>query len=346
MTDNRFFHISPEGNLVHLADVEAALALYQAPGYIWLDYAHPTKEELSLLIEPLKIHPLSVEDCLDDEQIPKIDNFPTNTFILFNTFQYSERNLQVEELDLILGTKFLVSVSRRQLREQRFLRQLDEKLVIERDNVKQGPDFLAHFIMDLAIDHKFEAIEALQDEIDQLEEEILDKFVSFQPGKLMQLRRYLLSLRKSLFHERETLVKINRRDCPFITEKALFHFRDIYDHLTRFFEMVEIYREMITNLMEIYLSLINNQMSKVANRTNRVMRRLTFITTIFMPLTLLAGIGGMSEWSMMTGPENWKVSYTLFLLGMVVIGVINYYLLTWIDQRTEKKALEQELADD
>jgi len=78
-------------------------------------------------------------------------------------------------------------------------------------------------------------------------------------------------------------------------------------------------------------------MSRAANRTNRSVRRLTFITTIFLPLSLLAGIGGMSEWSMMTGPENWKISYPLFLIIMAVLGVVNYYFLKWLDKRRGKK---------
>jgi magnesium transporter len=142
-----------------------------------------------------------------------------------------------------------------------------------------------------------------------------------------------LSLRKSLFHEREILVKICRKDCPFISEKAIFHYRDIYDHLAKFFELTESYRDILTSLMEMYLSMLNNQMAKSANDTNATVKRLTFITTIFMPLTLLAGIGGMSEWSMMTGPQNWRIAYPAFLLAMVVIGFINYYLLKWLDKR-------------
>jgi magnesium transporter len=86
--------------------------------------------------------------------------------------------------------------------------------------------------------------------------------------------------------------------------------------------------------MEMYLSMLNNQMTKAANETNQIVRRLTFITTIFMPLTLLAGIGGMSEWSMMTGPQNWRVTYPAFLLAMAVIGFVNYYLLKWFEKRS------------
>jgi magnesium transporter len=85
--------------------------------------------------------------------------------------------------------------------------------------------------------------------------------------------------------------------------------------------------------MEMYLSMLNNQMTKTSNATNATVRRLTFITTIFMPLALLSGIGGMSEWSMMTGPQNWKIAYPAFLSAMVVIGLANYYLLKWLERR-------------
>jgi magnesium transporter len=129
-----------------------------------------------------------------------------------------------------------------------------------------------------------------------------------------------------------------------VSEGAIYHFRDIYDHLAKFFEAIEIYREMITSLMEIYLSVLNNRMTVVANRTNRIVRRLTLINTIFMPLTLLAGIGGMSEWSMMTNPKNWKIAYPAFLLLMVIIGIMNYFLLKRLEARDRANA-EKDLAD-
>jgi magnesium transporter len=85
--------------------------------------------------------------------------------------------------------------------------------------------------------------------------------------------------------------------------------------------------------MEMYLSMLNNEMAKAANETNMTVRRLTLITTIFMPLTLLAGIGGMSEWSMITGPKNWRVSYPAFMLGMVFLGLASYYFLSRLDRK-------------
>jgi len=199
--------------------------------------------------------------------------------------------------------------------------------------VRQGPDFLLHFILDQVVDRKFVAIEALEDELNISEEAILADLPSFNPAELLHLRQDLLSLRKSLFHEREILMKICRMDCPFVTKKAIFFYRDIYDHLSKFFELTESSRDIVTSLMEMYLSMLNNQMAKAANDTNTTVRRLTFITTIFMPLSLLAGIGGMSEWSMMTGPQNWKISYPMFLLAMVILGLANYLLLKWWERK-------------
>jgi magnesium transporter len=184
-----------------------------------------------------------------------------------------------------------------------------------------------HIILDYIVDQKFLAIETIEDELDVTEETMLAKLSEFNPVELLRLRRDLLALRKSLFHEREILVRICRKDCPFISEKAIFHYRDIYDHLVKFFELTETYRDIITGLMDIYLSMTNNRMAKIANETNASVRRMTLIMTIFMPLTLLAGIGGMSEWSMMTGPENWKIAYPLFLLAMAILGIALYYLL-------------------
>jgi magnesium transporter len=113
------------------------------------------------------------------------------------------------------------------------------------------------------------------------------------------------------------------------------HYRDVYDHLSKFFELTETYREIETSLMELYTSLLNNLMTKMSNDTNTSVKRLTKITTIFMPLTLLAGIGGMSEFTMITGENHWKLAYPLFLLGMAVIGVITFFIIRVLDKRSK-----------
>ncbi len=334
--DSRFYHVSQTGKLDRVASPQEALTSLSQGGYVWLNYCQPSKEDLSALIDPLGLHPLSIEDCLDDNQIPKIEDYPRNTFILFNSFTYFDESLSSYEVDLFIGENFLVTVSGLDQDGKQILRGIERKVELEFENARQGPAFLAHIVLDQIVDQKFVAIEALEDELDNAEDVILADHASFSPSELVRLRRELLAVRKSLFHEREILVKICRNDCIYITDKAILMYRDIYDHLTKFYELTESSRDLVTSLMEMYLSMINNQMTRAANDTNVTVRRLTFITTIFMPLTLLAGIGGMSEWSMMTGPENWRIAYPLFLLAMVVLGVVDYFLLKWIEKRRPK----------
>jgi magnesium transporter len=337
MMESRFYHITPEGELIQMATLDEALAARKKEGFIWLDYCQPEKEDLTILIEPLDVHPLSIEDCLDENQIPKVEDFPHNTFVLFNAFSYAEKIMDTHEVDLIIGSNFLVTVSGRGPNGQSIIKSAYHKIELDLETARQGPSFLAHDILDSIVDYKFIVIEALEDELDQAEDTILSDHMNFVPTELVHLRRELLAVRKSLFHEREVLIKICRKDCLFISEKAILLYRDVYDHLTKFFELTETSRDLVTSLMEMYLSMLNNQMTRASNETNIIVRRLTFITTIFMPLTLLAGIGGMSEYSMMTGPQNWRIAYPAFLLGMVVLGVINYFFFKWLEKRRQEK---------
>ena len=332
MSDCRYFHVEAGKGLRRLATLAEALATRHAAGYLWVDMLDPTREELDAVAGPLGIHALAVEDCLDEEQIPKIEDYPGHNLILFNRYAYVHKELAVEEVDLLQGRDFLVTVNRRAGAVTVPLEKIEGLAGLDIANVEKGPDFLLHVILDHTVDGKLATIEAIEDDIEAAEEGMLGGAATFRLEDVMYLRRALLSLRKSLFHEREILVKICRKDSPFITEAAIYHFRDIYDHLTKFFEFTEMNRDILTSLTETYLSLINNRMADVANRTNRSVRRLTLITTVFMPLTLLAGIGGMSEWSMMTGPRNWPLAYPLFIVGLAVIGAVNYVLLRWVER--------------
>jgi len=339
MGESRFYHISKSGKLNPFSSVADVMnQVKTVGGFFWLYYLEPTAEDLQPLIEPLALHPLSVEDALDDNQLPKIDDFPDNSFIVFNAFSYTNKKLSVQEIDLFLSDYFLISVDRVGPDGKPLLDGIEEYVQREMDTNRFGPAFVMHTILDLIVDRKFIAIEAIEDELTEAEDAVLDAPINFDPKSLQHIRRALVTLRKSLFHEREVFVKICRKDCPFIPDKAIFHYRDVYDHLTRFFELTETLRDVATSLMEIDLSMRSNEMARAANRTNRSVRRLTFITTVFLPLSLLAGIGGMSEWSMMTGPQNWRITYPLFLLAMVVIGTVCYYFLKRIIKRDDAKS--------
>jgi magnesium transporter len=341
MAEARIVHIGPAGMTTPCASLEEALAAQRHGGYVWLDLEDPTAEDLEPLAERFGLHPLAVEDCLDGDEVPKIEDFPRNTFIIFNRFRFRDHDLAIEEVDFFLGADYLISVTAH-VQEAGERQKLDEAIRVEQTSLGKGPDYLLHVLLDYIVDEKLLAIDALQDDLDEAEELALEKGSSgFDAARFFRLRRNLLGARKSLFHGREILLKICRKDSPFISEEAVYHFRDVYDHLVKFLEVIEVCREMVATLMELHISTVNNELARLGNRTNQVVRRLTFITTVFMPLSFLAGVGGMSEWSMMTGPQNWRVSYPLFLLAMTVIGVASYFLLKWLERRPARRARDR-----
>lgn len=354
MAESKFYHFSSSGLFYGVESLAEAVTALREGGFIWLNYYKPEKEDLNVLIDLIGIHPLSVEDCFDDKQVPKIEHFQNNSFILFNSFCYNDETLYTDEVNLFIGKNFLITVSGHNSDDRRPLKNIEE--IIEQDTItaKSSPAMLMHKVLDFIVDQKYTAFDTMEDELDESEDFLIDHVSEFQPVKLLHLRRNLVMLRKSLYHEREILVKINRLDSPFIPEKAVIAYRDIYDHLAKFFELTETYRETETSLMELYTSLLNNKMTQTSNETNASVKRLTLITTVFMPLTLLASIGGMSEWTMMTGgEERWKTSYTLFIVGLIIIGGMNYFLIKGLEKgvfsrkknRLAKTSEQEELKD-
>jgi magnesium transporter len=339
MSESKFYHFSATGLFYVIGNLDDAVAAMKEGGFVWFNFYKPSKEELSGMIDKVGIHPLSVEDCFDEKQVPKIEYFSNNTFILFNAFSYLEKALTIDEVNLFIGKNFLITVSGYKSDNRKPLHNIDEMIENGRANAKDGPDCLLHIVLDYLVDEKYKAFDEMEDELEESEDLLLADVEKFHPGRLIRLRKDLLNLRKSLYHEREILVKICRLDCPFIREKVIVHYRDVYDHLSKFFELTETYREIETSLMELYTSLLNNLMTKMSNDTNYSVRRLTLIATIFMPLTLIASIGGMSEWTMITGSSNWKIAYPAFLLGMVVIAIINYFFI----KRLEKKGSSRKI---
>lgn len=343
MEKSRFYRITKTGKLMPSETAAEAIQNTQKGDFFWLHYVEPTCEEIAPLVDAIGINELSIEDVIDDNQLPKIDIFPENTFILINDFFYSSGELHVKEINLFLGENFIISIDRIGADGKTVLGDSIEGDVENAITMGRAePEYALHAIIDAVVDRKLFAIEAIEDELTQAEDSLFEHRKGFNLKSLQHIRRSLILLRKSLFHEREVLLKISRGDCPLISDKAIFHFRDIYDHITRYFELIETMRDIETSLMEIDLSLRNNEMSQISNRTNRTLRRLTFISTIFLPLTLLASVGGMSEWSMMTGSENWRISYPLFLVAMAVIGLFSYRLLKWLARRDDIKDDEDE----
>jgi magnesium transporter len=335
---SRLFFINPAGELSLVSSIHDGLKAVQDGGYMWLDYCDPKKEDIEPLISLLNIHPLSIEDSLNDEQLPKLDLFPNYSFMVFNIFETSSEEVLAHELDLALGKNFVVSITHRDTQNRPFMQGMERLVERESQKVKNGPSFLVHLLIDTVVDRKFLAIDQIETKLDRDEDEILKGSPDYDLSRLLDSRRDLMTIRKSVFYEREVLSKLIRQDSPFVAEKSLVFFRDVYDHLSRYYEISETARDQVTSLMEIHLSLISNRMAATSNRTNVIMRRLTLISSIFMPLTLISGIGGMSEFTMMVGQENWKIGYLVLLLLMIIVAMINLLLL----QRMERNLTKEE----
>lgn len=331
--DTYFIHEA--GTLDALNNLDEGVHLLNAgtPGYLWLDYYRPTQENLAVTAELFQIHLLSVEDCLDDEQIPKINEFDNYVQVLFNKFSYSEKNVLVGEINLFAGKNFLISVEKNNKHTDTLSKTYRELIRDELHKTKLGSVYAMHVILDYIVDNKFGVIEAVGDELARLEDIMTADHQKFDQAELQSIRQTLMGLRKSLFHEREIFVKISRNDIELIPDDAIMHYNDIYDHLTKFFELTEIYREMVTNIIQTNLAMINNDIAIAANNTNFSVKRLTLITTIFMPLALLSGIGGMSEFTMMTGQNNWKTAYAILAVVFILIAGGNYLLLKLLDRK-------------
>lgn len=336
MSATKLYHFSKNGSFYAIDTLSEAVNALKEGGFVWFNFYKASRDDLNRLVDDLGIHPLSVEDCFDEQQIPKIEHFTNNTFIIFNSFINVNNELFVDEIDLFLGKNFLITVSGYNSGDRQPLHDLAGILGNGKLNIKDGPDVLMHKILDYIVDEKYKAFDILEDEIEEAEESLINEVENFQPTRLLEIRRKLLRVRKSLFHEREILTKIIRADSPFISQKSIIQYRDVYDHLAKFFEMAETFREIATSLMELYSSLLNNYMTKMSNATNVSVRRLTLIATIFMPLTLIASIGGMSEWTMVTGQENWKLAYPMLIVGMLVIGIVTYLAIKRMEKRLPK----------
>lgn len=340
MSTSEFYRITTSGEFEKLDSFSEAVKALGDNDFVWFNYVKASRETLAELVEPLKIHPLSLEDCTDENQVPKMDEFPGYTFIVFNALRYDGEELMSDEVDLFIGENFVITVSGYSEATQFPIKGIQSAIERNISAVKRGPAWLMHIILDYIVDQVADVVEKAEADLDLVEEEILSSPAVFDPTRIIYLRRNLLALRKILFHEREILTKISRNDCEWVPEKATVHYRDIFDHLSNFLEMTESNRDNVTSLMELYASMLNNQMARDSNQTNSTVRRLTFITTIFMPLTLVAGIFGMSEWTVMTGgADNIRQSFLIFGALMAIIGLTNFLVIRWLERKDLKKPL-------
>lgn len=275
-------------------------------------------DKIEKLGEHYNLHPLIIEDIVDTDQRPKIDEYPDYLFIVFKMLYHREDGSFVNEhISLVLGPDYVFTF---QEADGDVFDSLRKRLENSKGRVRNaGADYLTFAIMDAVVDHYFNIIESLSEKIEKLEDTLfLNKQEIDITHEIQALKREVLQVRRSVYPFREVINRLEKIDTQLIDEKTVTYIRDLYDHIIQVTESVDIYREMIWSLMDMYMSTISNKM-------NEIMKLLTIISTIFIPLTFLAGIYGMNFKFM---PElNFKYGYFLVwaIMILVFLGLLYYF---------------------
>ncbi|MFO7704213.1 MAG: magnesium/cobalt transporter CorA [Halopseudomonas sp.] len=268
-------------------------------------------EVIEALGRAFNLHPLVMEDILSIDQRPKVEDYEGYLYLVMRVLRYdvTSHEIQSEQLSLILGERFLLSLQelpggifdgiRRRLQEGRQIRSMQA-------------DYLAYALLDAVVDQYFLALEHLGDRIEALEDELIERP---QPSTLTQIhhyRREMLMLRKAVWPLREVLNRLSRDESPLISAETRVFLRDVHDHTIHVMDTIDTLRELLVGMLDLYLS-------SVSNRMNEVMKVLTIIATLFMPLTFIAGVYGMNFKFM---PElDWRWGYPAVMLVMLGISI-------------------------
>ncbi|MDZ7343366.1 MAG: magnesium/cobalt transporter CorA [candidate division KSB1 bacterium] len=302
-----------------LAIIEAALPYKDKPTVTWinLDGIHQV-DILENIGQRFGIHPLALEDILNTAQRPKVEDYGDYIFIVLKMLSYNERSrtTEGEQISIVLGSTYVLSF---QEKTGDIFDLIRERIRNNESGLrKNGPDYLVYRLLDTIVDHYFLILEKLGEEIEEVEEELMKNPAKETLTTLHHLKREMIFLRKSIWPLREIISKLEREESPLIKSATGIFLRDVYDHTIQVIDTVENFRDMLAGMLDIYLSSLSNKM-------NEVMKVLTIIATIFIPLTFIAGIYGMnfnterSPWNM---PElNWYFGYPAIMAIMTIIGL-------------------------
>jgi magnesium transporter len=281
---------------------------------LWFHFDAPTEDELRFLKENFKIHHLTLEDIVNQNQRPKIEPFEEYVYLAVHPLQRKKKwQIEPSELDILLSRGWIVSVHYGPLPGLIEDSQLHEKIPLA---LGRGTDFFLYTLVDLVVDSYFPILDDIEDEIDSLEERLLMRTSRVDMNALLALKRSLVHIRRAVTPQREVLNQLTRHDFPFVRPENLVYFRDVYDHLIRITEELDSLRDILSSVLEIHLASTSNQL-------NITMKRLTAWGTIFVIITAIAGIYGMNFKFM---PElEWRYGYFAVLALMALMSLVLYF---------------------
>ena len=301
--------------------------LFRSNALLWIDFdGQPDNLTEPILTGIFHFHPLAVDDALQETHTPKVDDWGEYIYLVLNTMAFNSEDgleLATKELDVFLGKNFVVTIHDEPLN---FIEKARTLFFRDRRYTSHGPDHLLYKLIDDLVAEYMPIIEALDDQIDRVEDEVLTKAAPDTLERIFSLKRIILSMRRILGPQREVLNKLARDDFEVIDPHDRIFFRDIYDHLVRLHDVNESMRDLVSGSLDTYLSVINNRM-------NDVMKTLTIITTLFMPISFLSGFFGMNFFEPVAGLTGWTNNIAFGVVMGVFISVpIGMFI--WMKRQT------------
>lgn len=299
---------------------ELAKALWDKDALIWVDLEDPSEFESEILIELFNFHPLAIEDCLNDHSEPKLDDYEEHLFLVVHAIgKANGEELKPIELDLFVSKQYVVTFHKAPLPNITEVR--DEIRRKKGAAFLEGTDTLVHAILDRLVDRYLPVLTEHERRIDEIEERLFGGTGEDFLRRILKIQKDILFLKRIMSPQQETMSHLSRSARSFVRPKNLIYFRDIYDHLFRYHQMTEELLGMVNSILQVHFS-------HLSHRLNDVMKTMTVIATLALPMIVVSGIYGMNFAHM---PElEWRYGYYVVIGLMIVISVS---LLAWMKMR-------------
>jgi magnesium transporter len=311
----RAVFLSNKNQPILLSDIDTILRHLQEPeGFLWVSLEQASESEIDLILnQTFHFHPLAIEDCLSPGyQSSKLDDFSDYVFLIAHAIiaKPNFEDLETLELDFFLGENFLVTCFTDHSMPP--VQKTWELLAKDTRIARNGPDFLCHTLLDCLVDDYMPLIDHMENEVEWLEDSVLEKPDPKTLAKLLSLKHTIMSLRRIVAPQREVINRLSRDEFTQIDPQSLIYFRDIYDHLVRIQDLADTLRDIVSGTMDIYLN-------STSLRLNEIMKALTIVSTIFLPLSFIAGLFGMN-FRVIPGADH-PLGFYLTCVASVLLGL-------------------------
>lgn len=301
---------------------EIAAALAEKQGCLWVNIDTTSRQQFALMEKVFGFHPLAIEDTLNPSTRPKVEQYDGYLFVTLRVVRLVDETTDPYDLDtrniyLFLGNNYLVTVHSEPSPD---LERMVEQALRNPDLLSRGAAWLAHYVMDNAIDAYFPILDRVDDFLDGLEERVFQSFDEAALRDIFAVKRLLLSLRRYLMPQREVFNTLSNRPSPLLSPDLQLYFRDVYDHMLRINESLDNYRDLLSSTMESYLS-------QVSNRLNLVTKGLTVVATLSVPFVVVSGMWGMN-FSRIPLASN-PLGFEIMLVAQLALGALLIAVLRW-----------------